>query len=388
MVSAAISLPLNGYCKPGRFFPILVDGEDLTHATLLSGNGCMSTSVEPQSVGRTIVPMLVIDSPKDVNDILPLRVPRNDERLIGMIGIETSEIGPLFSGSRLIPVHLLAGDLFASPPAAWETLDAIVLDESSFSRVNDEQRSAWLAAGITLAVKSLELPDKKWPWQRVGGLWVLQFRPAGPTNQLVNEAVYTPTFGWNPGWPAPLRAQVMGIALLIVLVSCAMLLLKNRFLLSVVLGFEITAAIGVAAWQHSMEKIDRTGGGIYLNRAGITQRDEWVFERAKQSATQIVNWVGWTHPIFSSANSFNQSEMTVHESSAGYLQFVYQAKSTHTMAFVRREIQPGEMSAIPAEHDSPMHDLAKSDYLGIGDRIIGEIAGANGRWPDVVIDQK
>jgi hypothetical protein len=394
-VDAAVTLPLDGYCKPGRFFPILVNGNDAARANFFSADGCFPCSVEPSTSGKVIVPMLVASQPHALHwsggsielrsESITLRAPGDDERLIASITDLTADIAALFPGKRLIPIHLDPADPLPGPPAAWETLDAIVLDSPMFQRITDSQRSALLAGGVMLVSIGDQAPDLNWPWKKVGSCWALSWPLIGPVGEIVNENVYAPTYAWTPGWSPAVRGQVVGVAAILVMITIALLLRPNRITMSAAIILCLLTTLGIIAWRHSLGSIDRAGGDILIASGALLQRDAFVFERAKESSTQVVPWAGWTHPLFASGNQLNASSMRLNVSATAQLSFSYQASAGHTLAFLRRQVTPSTAPTAISSTLSPMQEAAKSEYLNAGNRITGEVKGSSDRWDAVVI---
>jgi hypothetical protein len=79
--------------------------------------------------------------------------------------------------------------------------------------------------------------------------------------------------------------------------------------------------------------------------------------------------------------------MRVHIAANDEMSFVFQASAAHTMAFVRRAVQPGTTPAVSDTHVSPMQEAANAAYLGAGMKMAGEAPGMSGRWPGVVISR-
>ena len=387
-VWAGVALPLEGYCRPGRFFPVRVDGADAGRTLSFLEEGCLGCQLDAGAGGSRIVPMLAIGTPRELKwdgGSVALRSLRDDERLVACT---SDQIEPsLFPDARMIAIRLDPTDLLPGPPAAWESLDAVLLDSPMFGRITDAQRSVLLAGGVVLAARG-EMPDQRWPWRRVGSLWILSVPIVGPTDQLVDDSVYAPTFAWTPGWSPQVRGQVIGIAAMLVLCTGAILLLRrNRWTAGAVIFLALLTTGGVIGWRRSLGSVDRAGGDVLVSGEGLLQRDSWVYERAKISSAETVPWTGWTHPVFASSTGMIRADMRIHIGANDEMSFVFQANAGHTIAFVRREVQPAAMPAIACTHDSPMQDTAKAAYLGAGMKVVGEVSGMKGRWPGVVISR-
>lgn len=387
---AAVRLPLDGYCRPGRYFPIEIDSQS---AISFSANGALTTDVAAGSNPRAIIPMLVLGTPTDLHwpgGSLPLRVPGIHERLIASTS-NTIDVPDLFPGDRLLPIHLDIADPLPGPPAAWEALDAVVLDAGEMARITAAQRSALLAAGVMLTVPGKTKPDEQWPWQlrRVSTVpfWVLSFTPRGPIDQPTYPEVYAPTYGWSPGWPPAVRTQVAAAAAVLFLAIMAISLLRNRWVIVGLIALSLSAAGAIAGWQKSFGTIDRAGGAVIVGSSNLIQHDEWMFERGRQDGEQIVSWDGSTHPIFGSDVAVAQSRMKITVPAYGTARFEFYLDHGKTIALMRREVRPGSLPKATNSNSSPMRELVKAAYLQSRDRITGEIPAAGESWPGVVINK-
>jgi hypothetical protein len=381
---AAVRLPLDGYCRPGRYFPIEIGQGDAAH---FFATGALSTDVAAVSRPRTIIPMLVLAVPGDLHwagGSLPLRFPGEHERLVAF-DENTPNVADLFPDDRILPVHLDAVDPLPGPPAAWSALDAVVLDSTAMARVNEGQRSALLAAAVMLAVPGPVRPDDRWPWQSRGAFWVLSYVPLGPVDQLVCSDAYSPTFAWTPGWSGAIRAQIATAALLLFLAIVAIAMFRNRWAAFGLIALSLLSAGAIAVWQRSLGTVSRAGGDVIVRSQGLVQRDAWVFERARLRGERVVPWTGWTVPIFGSTRSVEQTAMRIEIAADGSASFDFELDRGKTIAFVRRNVLPGSPPPIVSVDNSPMRESARAIYLGKGDRILGETTGAGDRWPGVEI---
>jgi hypothetical protein len=388
-----VRLPTDGYVRPGRYFPVEVRTDA---AVTLAADGCLPCDVA--ATGRVTVPMLAVTTPGPLlggGAAIPLRVPADDERLVGTLGDVPAG---LFPAGRVIPVRLDPADPLPGPAAAWEVLDAVVLDAPAMAAVDDVRRSVLLAGGVTLAVVADAVPDDRWPWRRRGTAWVLAYAPAGPTGVVDGDA-YAPTEMWTPGWSATVREETVVAGVLVCLASLAIVASRrtgvppvrsataragrpcdgNRVVLLAV-AVPLAAAGGVILWRSMLDRVARGGGDVTVTGDGWSQRDAWVYDRARSPADVDVPWAGWTHPMFASTS--NGARVTV--SADGRLAFHVHLGRGAAMAFLRREVRPGTAQGVTGGRGAAMRSLAPM-YLSTGDRVAGETAAAAGRWPGVEI---
>ncbi len=379
-------LPLEGYCRPGRFFPVAIDGTDASASITLTADGCLPTRIEPGESSR-IVPMLAYGEPHELRwpgGSLPLRTVDRKERLIGTTSPDLP--GELFPNAQLIPIHLDPADPLPGPAVVWETLNAIVLDSASFARIDDAHRSTFLAGGVTLASRGGR-PDNRWPWKQQGSCWILRANLAGPVDDLINEAVYAPTYAWQPGWSPRVRGQVFGAGATILVVVLAILLIGrgSRAAGATAMSVCLIAGVLVIAWRHAMGSIDSAGGDIIVASDHLLQRDSWVYQRAKADDTTAVPWAGSTRPMFSSLAGSENSRMFVVAGADSRLRFEYRSTAGHCLAFMRRDVTPDEPPAASLAFRSPMEEAVKDAYLSPSLKALGQTPGLRNRWPGVII---
>lgn len=352
----------------------------------------MGVVIEGGMGGSIVVPVLVTGQAKQIEwegKWLPLHAVGEDECLVGSLNAEDArKAEAVFPGKRLIWVSLDAADLLPGPSAAWESLDAVVLDCGDFSRISDFERSTLLAGGVTFVAVGERAPDSRWPWKKSGAGWVLCCRVAGPQCGVINAGVYSPTFAWAGGWPARVRRQVVGVGVLILLIFFGLMLRDFRGVYFVAIGVCVFAAVGIVCWREALGSVVRGGGDIFVGRDGMLQRDQYVYERAREDSNQIVPWAGSTHPLFGSRQGMIESGMRLNVSAGGKLSFGYHAFAGHTMAFLRRSVEPGALQALASTDASPMRELVKDQYLDGGNRIGGETSQSGERWGGVVIEGK
>jgi hypothetical protein len=384
---AAVRLPLDGYCQPGRFFPVALDRADASASITLAADGCVPTQIQSTGQGSRIVPMLCYGDPHELRwpgGSVPLRTISSNERLVGTT--TTDLPGDLFPNARLIPIHLDPADPLPGPPSAWESLDAIVLDSATFARVDDAHRSTLLAGGSTLTAIG-DRPTDHWPWQKRGSYWLLRANIAGPVDDVIDDAVYAPTFAWQPGWPARVRRQVFGTAaaLLILILGIVLIGRGSRASAIAAIALCLISAGLVIAWRDSLGSTDQAGGDVLVADDHLLQRDSWVYQRAKANKAINVPWTGSTRPIFASSTGLASSNLRLIVSSEDQLGFEYDGIRGHCLAFMRRQVLPQELPALSTGRRSPMQDLARSVYLSPGFKVIGETDADVGRWPGVVV---
>ncbi len=381
--AADVRLPLDGYCRPGRFFPADVRGTNGSTVTL-TADGCLPSDVSADGVA----PVLAVDPAGDLRwpgGGRRLRVPRSDERLVG--AVTPAAVPPdLFPGNRVVFLPLDPADPLPGPPAAWETLDAVVLDAPTMRRLTDPQRSALLAGGVALVATGAP-PDDRWPWHRRGGWrggwWTLACAVRGPTDAVVAPDAFSPTYTWVPGWPAPVRRAAFAVASLVALATVAVCLVRRPWAVWAAVGLCVAAAAGITLWRRSLGTVAVAGGDVTAAADGLVQRDAWVYERARSPGTPAtVPWGGWAHPAFESSSDLARAAPRVIVAADGKPSF---AVTLGVVAFVHRDVGPGTNAAGDGTA-SPMRDVARDLYLRVGDRLGGDVRPTAGRWAGVTVE--
>jgi hypothetical protein len=380
LTDAGVTLPLNGACRAGRFFPVTIDGLD--HARL-SASGCIPVDVDTDG-RRLTVPVLVTGVPGPLSfgtGTAELHLIPDDERLVGTTDPASSAAG-LFPDQHVTTIPLDPADPLPGDPAAWETLDAVVLDPPAISRLNDATRSTLLAAGVEIAATGDARPDGRWPWVRQGPWWRLRYRPAGPNSELLNADAYSPVSVWSPPRPA---GGLVSIAALMSLAVIAVCLWRSRWRLPVAIAILLLATGGTAWWRRGLDVVATGGGDVLVVDGPLVQRDIWEFQRGLDSGEVTVPFHGWTHPVFSGAAAMTAANLRL-TVTPSVIAFHASARPQGLLAFVHREVSPGALPpVVPDTTSSPMQDIAKAMYAPFGSRLAGDGPTAPGRWATAVV---
>lgn len=382
---ADVSLPLQGYYRPGRFIPVRVSA-----ATTLYGNGVTETRLE---LSNLIVPVFVQDGARELRgddgSALSLRAVGPGERLVGFTPLAQAVSSALFTGEKTIGIPLDAANPLPGPAAAWSALDAVVLDADSMMRLDDDRRGILLAAGVVLAAVGESAPDMRWPWKRDGALWMLKYARAGPVDELVDERAFAPTYGWKPDWPpTELRGQVLGAGVLLGIAVAALALWRSKLAVVAIVLLAVLGSLGVVAWRSRLGRVDVGGGDVVvISDDGFVQRDTWLYERAREDGPRRMVWNGWTRPVFASQGQLERAALRVVIDKSGRTVFEYQARRGQTIAFLHCSVQParGAMT-VTSGGRTPMRDLATALYVSPERSVIAvEAPVLPERWAGAVV---
>jgi hypothetical protein len=297
----------------------------------------------------------------------------------------------LYSGKTIIPIPLNAAQPLPGVAAAWEALDALVLETAP----NDEMVGGLMAGGVAIVVRSAERPGGRWPWEGAAGRWVLHDRVAGPRG-AIEPAAYEPVYAWKPGWPASARRQVVLLAVVFCVVAMAATLWRSRKVVLLVLAASAAAAAGFAWWGERQPAAREAVGAVIVTDGRTTQLDLWEYAQALRAGHAGHDWIGATRPMFASSRHMEALGMRLECTAAGRpARFHWDAQPGATMAFVTRSVRPEalQVQAMPAGDHSPLRELVRSSYLSAGGAIdgqawIGPPAGLTDwreLWPSVLV---
>src|SRR5947199_6526108 len=110
--------------------PVRVSARDAGSSVEIGGEGVVPVRLMLRD-GRFdgVVPLLVMDEPRGIGD-RPMRQVGSEQRLVGFTTIDIPLAQEMFPGETIVPIQLSAADPLNGAAVAWETLDAVVLDNT------------------------------------------------------------------------------------------------------------------------------------------------------------------------------------------------------------------------------------------------------------------
>ena len=393
-----ISFPLDGHYRPGRYMPVRVAGNE-THAVTIRAEGTVPSEFVPAANAEAIVPWLMVTSSvrhsswasagsRQTPIELPLHALGDDERLVGLAGEDAAIAGTLFPDKKIIPVSLELSQPLPGPAMAWEALDAVLLSESAFSRLDQRQWQTLVAAGTALVVRSPRPPDVRWPWKQIGADWVLWLRPAGPEGVIEPDA-FIPTYGWQRGWPAPFRRHAIIAGAIFCILATGIALWRSRWAVVAFLVFCAVAAAGVAWWYGRQPPVLQLTGGVEVVDGPVVQQDLWTWTSPVRLVEATSHLALLTHPAFTSSAQIEMTgiRLVCPAGEQGY-RFDYRLDRGQSLAFVSRSIQMQSVARHLSPASGPMKDLAEALYVRPPDRILGQYVSGTTTAPIVVVRRK
>ncbi len=373
LAGARFDLPLDGWCRPGRFFPLRVSPD--AAGQLINLPGCIPANVSAPG----IVPMLLIDSP-----VSPLRL-ASDAQAIVASTIGSVDLGSLWPDRSIVTFYISASDL--RQPLAWESADAIVVDGGDLPLLGSDFADKFAAAGIRIVVRSTTVPPGGLEWKRTGEFWMLTTRPRGPASHF-SESAYRPALSWHPGWSSLARTRFVLLAGAFSIVVLALGLLRPRMAVPLIVLFSAAIVAGLIVAQLRVSPIASVLGRIAVSAPPIQQIDTWqYFSSPKACALSVPLGRSW--PYFESPDHAQLLRPVLRQDATGQCAIELTLIAKTTLATRRTTIEPAGKSLGPvvpgSKLNSPLVPLARS-YAAGALVVAGQSPdGSDARWPTVVL---
>lgn len=379
-VSAQVvaSFPLEGHYRAGKYMPVRVVGVNSGGAVTFGGHGILSTEMRANGEVNAITPVLILNDSATALKLggheveQPLRALEENERLVGLAGVESSDWGDLFPEKSIIPIHLDMNGRLVEPAAAWEALDGLELSPAAMARLNDAQIGALLAGGTTLRVRSAGAPDQRWPWEKSGDGWMLRPQIIGP-HGVVEPDGYSPTYVWERGWPGWMRRSIVGIGAIFAILAAAVLLWKSHRRLAMFVALCTAGAAGFALWYDRQNPVLDKSSAVVVQHRTLEQLDVWTWQSPLRPAEIHYPFVPGARPIFATLRQAESQNVQLHCTGDGTPQaFTYRLTPGQSQAMLIRVIRPKVRLGNLNSSDSAVDQLASDLYLRPGDRILGQ----------------
>jgi hypothetical protein len=378
-----ISLPLGGNYRVGRYMPVQFAASP--GRLRLAADGAVTTIIQSPVGG--IAPFLITASPvRNASFTQALHELQADEKLIGM-ATDAPDIGSvIFPGEKTISVSLDPVHPTPGPPAAWQSLDALVLDANS-PALKDTATLNLLSGGTIIVIRA-GTPDAKYggvfsSFDR--GYWILQ-----PPIALsaVGEDSYGPISGFVPRHDADYlrHVVVMGLVFSILLVGASLWNSRRNVLLAA--GLALITLFAVPIWGSAQLPIIAAQGVIQENDT-FPMSDTWLYQMALKPCRARLPFPGTAWPM-PSADAGAQDMTLVCDGTGKPLGFQYNLRPDLPAAFVfRSATAAAETAGLSTPLTSPLRTLLSPHYPGL--QAIGEAridsTGEPGaiQWPTVVL---
>lgn len=364
-----VTLPLDGYYRPGKFFPIRVESDRAVDVQVQLPGGISSRArgtslvLPAMSLSRTpgSVRVMVDHLPTD----LPIRPLEANQRLIIRLG----DARPVTWGDTQTVSVLLPSVRSADLSQWYESADAIAVDVPTGGSIDPSAVAAAQASGLRVILNETIPPDSP-------------VRPRGPVDSLDDPRPYEVPF--IASRPHTVRVATWLILALFAIATLGTALLRWRYAW---LGIVLVSAgwVGWGAFRSAtVSPITEKRVEVTFDEAGRTWTDQWTI-------LTTLNETPFTHfqqalihrPVF--AGQAGAMNLTLEQKRDGW-QYTGKLPRGGTIAFVSRwpgtrYLQASNESPVPtaAQSRGLFADMVKSYYLRRGDVLHrGRVSDENG----------
>jgi hypothetical protein len=364
----------------------------------ISGSGVMTTVVD-HPLPHGIAPLLTLDrltvgldwkTPGGNGHIEPgeLHALSSDQKLIAIVGDNSALAGQLFPGNTIIPIPIDSTSPLPGSGAAWESLDAVIVEAGTWTRISEQTKSALFAEGVLLAVVSDAKPNEKFNWNRHGSAWIAHSGMIAPPVVLADA--YAPTYAWQPGRSLAYRRQIVLLGALVCIAAGVVALWRSRLMpggQAVVMG--ITIAM-VCWWNSRKSPISIMESAVCIDGTDQTVIDTWFFQSSRKDAPFRRHIRGTAHPIFFDQAQMAQSQLELSCEGNGEPHAIAGSlKGLWPLVMIDRSEEPGAIAAM-GEIENPMRALPLR-LLYPGCQVRGEYQGKEPpsvRWPALILRRR
>jgi hypothetical protein len=351
----------------------------------LTADGVVQTIIADPAGG--IAPCFVSRTPlPDAPMAGLLHALRPDEKLIGLAA-DAGSVNQLFPDSKIVtvpldPVHPLPG-----PPAAWQTLDAIVMNTNAAADLGDRRINLLVAGGTSLLVPadSGVAPDAFWPWRLDHRFWML--RAATPVIAAASDEDFAPVSSWQPGRSSSDRAQIVIMSVIWVIAVLLVSLIRPHWMAALtILVAAALAVTAVSVWDNGRASVDRAIGLVYA-AGDPAVVDRWNFRVASRSCADSIKFETVAMPILALHGGPEHMALLCDHSGTP-VEFDYDLVADHPAAFVFTWLG-ADMSRVGYSRPvtTPLRLLPASLYPGL--EPVGQIAMPDAedwtQWPTLVL---
>jgi hypothetical protein len=263
---------------------------------------------------------------------------------------------------------------------AWETLDAVVLD-NTVSNITEEKLRELGTCGVVVAWRPGEIS-----------------RPniIGPRAAAEDLAAFAPVQGWAAEWPMAFRRGVLLGAVAFSIIALGLGLMKFRYSALALVLFSATATVGLGLWWKNRPAVLVRCGSIIVRDGALAQRDFWVYQATASGAESKMPWSDVMRPYFESRLDRVAMKPILTCNEYGLpREFSFHLLAGQKIGFLMRSMVPTPQAQLhEAAASSPLQRLAKRMYLREGLQVAGEselllrleLPKYGEQWPTLVIE--
>jgi hypothetical protein len=379
MAAVEVTLPLNGYWRPGKYTPVRVAAREAGPSVEINGEGFIPVRL-PLRDGRFdgVIPLLIMSEPQGITGP-PMRQLNPEQRIIGFTTIDIQVAKELFPGDTIIPIQLPPADPFPGPAIAWETLDAVVLD-NTISNVTEEKLRELAACGVAIAWRPGEISKRT---------------IIGPRFASDDLAPFAPVQGWAADWPPAFRRGILLGAIAFSIIALGVGLMRFRYSAIILILLCASATAGFWFFWKSRPTILTQCGSIIVRDGALAQHDLWIFQATASGSTSRMPFSNAMRPYFESKfDRIAMKPLLLCDESGAPQQFEYHLLAGQKIGFLMRSFIPTPEATLREPRNSPLERLAKRMYLRDGLTIAGEsdsllrldLPKYGEQWPTLVLE--
>ncbi|MGE5608793.1 MAG: hypothetical protein ACM359_06045 [Bacillota bacterium] len=380
-----MSLPLEGYYRPGRYMPVRVMAEQ-TSTLFLQGQGVIPTQINADQTRLDgIIPLFPLDNTLRLLHWTAggtqgtlqssLRALQPDQCLVGLVADDLPFARQLFPDKTVIPIRLDPATPLPGPIAAWQALDAVVLDQPMAQQLGQSKLAALLAGGTLIAVRGQGPPNSDWPWSSRGNYWILIPDLAGPQFAGVLPAAFVPVQGWRAEWPVAFRRRIVLSAVICSLLLLVLSLVRTRWTVLLLVLLSATVVLLLGLWWKNRSAVLLRDGQVIVLRDKLAQVDLWHYYASPSVTIAQVPWLDTTWPFFEDPADCDAMGLSLLCRADGQpLSFSGRIPPGLKIGFLSRSIGGAvPATSSPVSPSNPLVRLAKRAYLTEGDQIVGQL---------------
>lgn len=392
-----MTLPLEGYYRPGRYMPVRVEVRGAAEGAILRLDGEGMVPTELMTLGGRldcVVPLLPMEngasalrwSLGEEGGLVDaaLRAIEPGEQLVGFTAAVDPEVAAaLFPQARNISIRIEVSDLTQAHASAWQALDALVADAGVLTPWHVK---ALVSGGVAIALRSEAPPTgENWIWERVGKTWVVRHEALGPQQQAgVFAAAFAPVQGRKAELPESFRRMLLQIGVLVAILLGAAAIVRGRKGIVLVVVVALLATFLLRhRWKATSPLLTRRGD-VEMTDGTVFQGDRWMYYAAVKTVSGWDVWSGvTTTPFFERNGDWRAIDLRLVCDERGEPNvFRFRLSPSQQVAFMKRGVAP--VAAVtrltPSPGESPMTRLARNAYLRPGYEIVG-VLPAPGKSP-------
>ena len=300
--ATSITLPLDGYYRPGKFFPVQVTSDqpaavhiDIDNGVSARGNGT-SLTLPVMLLSPTVrsIRVTVDGVPTD----LPVRALEANQPLV--LTTVPKDVRPLFGlglVKSLVTVTINSDNL-RTLDAAFESADDVLITPEQLVLLPEAATRQLLASGTRITLNAAAPSGSRWPWRSFGPGSIIDLPVRGPTTSSDDLSVYDAVASFTAGRSPTARRTVWLAMAMFSIVALATTLIGCRGIYATA-AVSLLAVAGGALFAARQSSIAEQRFNVTIPGQPMAQRDEWRFRMTSAKQDDVIDMAGdMDRPIF------------------------------------------------------------------------------------------